>query len=148
MTEPEAYADDLRRRGLLVTRLRLAIMRALHERGGVARAADLLDLLRRDHGLHKTTVYRNLTALERVGLLRKVPSGGRSFLYELNCAHRPPVHPHFCCRRCQAVICLEPIDLTSVWELLTHKRGLQPDRAEVTLVGLCASCARKGAGGE
>ena len=147
MTEPEGYADDLRRLGLRVTRLRLAIVQVLHERGGVAGAADLLARLRREHNLHKTTVYRNLAALERAGLLRKVPSGGRSFLYELTCVHRPPVHPHFSCRRCQKVICLEPVDLTSVWKLLTHDRGLRPDRAEVTLVGLCASCARKEAGG-
>jgi Fe2+ or Zn2+ uptake regulation protein len=139
--DSERYAEDLRRLGLRVTRLRLAIVNALHERGGVARAADLLEHLRRDHKLHKTTVHRNLTALEEAGLLRKVPSGGRSFLYELNCVHRPPVHPHFSCRRCQKVICLEPVDLTSVWQLLTHDRGLRPDRAEVTLVGLCESCA-------
>jgi len=148
MKDREPYAEDLRRLGLRATRLRLAIMRALHEGGGVARAGDLLKRLHRDHGLHKTTVYRNLKALERVGLLRKVPSGERSFVYELDCVHRPPVHPHFCCRRCHAVICLEPVDLSSVWELLTQNRGLQPDRAVVTLVGLCASCARKEAEGQ
>lgn len=143
MAEGSGCADDLRRCGLRQTRLRLAIMDALHEHGGVATAVGLLARLRADHSLHKTTVYRNLAALERVGLIRRVPTGRRSFAYELDCVHRLPVHPHFSCRRCQKVICLEPIDLSSIWGLLTHDRGLRPDRAEITLVGLCDSCARK-----
>jgi Fe2+ or Zn2+ uptake regulation protein len=141
MAEPESYSAVLHGHGLSVTRLRLAIMGALHGRSGAASAAELLRWLRRsDRSIHKTTVYRNLAALERAGLLRKLPSG-RSFLYELTCDHSPPAHPHFTCRRCNRFICLEPVDLTSVWGLLTQNNGLVPETAEITLVGLCRECA-------
>ena len=145
MPEAESYSAVLHAHGLSVTRLRLAIMAVLHGNQGVATAAELLRLLRgEDNSIHKTTVYRNVAALEEAGLLRRVPSGGRSFLYELTCDHSPPAHPHFTCRRCNRFVCLEPVDLSSVWGLLTQNEGLVPETAEITLVGLCRECAAKG----
>jgi Fur family ferric uptake transcriptional regulator len=141
MQEREVYTRELQKRGLSVTRLRLAIMDELHTMGQAATPAHLLARLQEEHSIHKTTVYRNLGALEEAGLLRRVPTGGREFVYELTCGHTPEVHPHFTCRRCDRVVCLSPVDLSSVWELLTQNRGLQPERAEVTLVGLCEECA-------
>jgi Fur family transcriptional regulator, ferric uptake regulator len=142
--EPESYSAVLHARGLSVTRLRLAIMRVLHGEEGAASAAELLRLIQReDRSVHKTTIYRNLSALEQAGLLRKLPSG-RTFLYELTCDHSPPAHPHFTCRRCNRFICLEPVDLSSVWGLLTHSYGLVAETAEITLVGLCKECAAAG----
>ncbi len=142
MPEPESYSAVLHGHGLSVTRLRLAIMRVLHGNQGAASAAELLRRLQReDRAVHKTTVYRNLAALEEVGLLRKVP-GGRTALYELTCDHSPPAHPHFTCRRCNRFVCLEPVDLSSVWGLLTQNNGLVPETAEITLVGLCKECAK------
>ncbi|MFO8008311.1 MAG: Fur family transcriptional regulator [Candidatus Brocadiia bacterium] len=145
MGEPTpAYREVLRERGLSVTRLRLAIMEALHRGGSVATAAGLLEELRRQHDVHKTTVYRNLSALEEAGLLRRVPSEGRASCYELTCPHSLPVHPHFTCRSCGEVICLEPVDLTDVWEMLTGEHGVNVEQAEVTLTGLCAECRGSG----
>jgi Fur family ferric uptake transcriptional regulator len=142
--EPESYAVVLHRHGLSVTRLRLAIMALLHSEQGAGSAAEMLRRLQRtDPSVHKTTVYRNLTALEQAGLLRKVPSG-RTALYELTCDHSPPAHPHFTCRRCNRFVCLEPVDLTSIWGLLTQSTGLAPETAEITLVGLCKECAEAG----
>jgi Fur family ferric uptake transcriptional regulator len=141
MPEPESYRAVLHGHGLSVTRLRLSIMGILHSNQGAASAAELLrGLQREDRSVHKTTVYRNLAALGRAGLLRKVPSG-RTFLYELTCDHSPPAHPHFTCRRCNRFVCLEPVDLSSVWGLLTQNDGLVPETAEITLVGLCKECA-------
>ena len=144
MPEAESYSAVLRRHGLSVTRLRLAIMGVLHGNQGVASTAELLRWLQHeDQSIHRTTVYRNVAALEEAGLLRRIPSGGRSFLYELTCDHSPPAHPHFTCRRCNRFVCLEPVDLSSVWGLLTQNNGLVPETAEITLVGLCKECAAK-----
>ena len=144
MLQEQTYEKALRARGLVVTPLRLAIMDALHRHGATARAGDLLEAVRRRRRIHKTTLYRNLAALEAAGLVRKVPSDGRSAVYELSCPHRAPVHPHFTCRRCHKIVCLDPVDLSSVWALLMQNSGLKPERAEVTLVGLCRECARRG----
>lgn len=136
------YAKHLRANGLNVTQLRLAIMAALHEKTGTVTALDLLERVRADdHSVHKTTVYRNLAALEEAGLVRKVPGGEKLERYELTCEHSPPVHPHFTCRSCGKVVCLDPVDLSSIWSLLTQNSGLTPERAEITLIGLCDDCA-------
>ena len=146
MTETGFYAEELKRHGLSVTRMRLAIMQALHEEHSLATPGQLIRRLQGGRAVHKTTVYRNMAALERSGLLRKVPSGSRSFHYELTCIHRPPLHAHFACQSCQKVVCLEPVDVSSVWEMLARRSGLQPQRAEITVVGLCGSCAGKAEG--
>jgi len=144
MSDVETYKTILHGHGLSVTRLRLAIMVALHGRPGATSVADLLRRLRRqDRSVHKTTVYRNLAALEQTGLLRRIPGAGRSSLYELTCSHSPPAHPHFTCRRCNTFVCLDPVDLSSVWGLLTQNDGLVPETAEITLVGLCKECAQR-----
>ncbi len=136
------YAKHLRSNGLNVTQLRLAIMAALHEKTGTVTALDLLERVRADgQTVHKTTIYRNLDALEEVGLVRKVADHEKVKRYELTCEHSPPVHPHFTCRSCGKVVCLDPVDLSSVWSLLTQRDGLAPERAEITLVGLCAECS-------
>jgi len=146
MTGTGFYAEELKRYGLSVTRMRLAIMEALHKSGSAATPAQLLRHLRKEHGVHKTTVHRNVAALEKAGLLRRVSSGSRAFHYELTCAHRPPVHPHFTCHACQKVVCLEPVDLSSVWGMLAQRTDLRLERAEITLVGLCPSCGGKAGG--
>ena len=148
MSDTEAYRQVLRERGLSVTRLRLAIMEALHRRGSVATASQLLGELRRRHRVHKTTVYRNLSALEEAGLLREVASGGRSSVYELTCPHSLPVHPHFSCRACGEVTCLDPVDLSSVWGALTRDHALTLETAEITLTGVCGRCRGQGAEGQ
>ncbi|MCD6415235.1 MAG: transcriptional repressor [Planctomycetes bacterium] len=141
MCDVPSYEEVLRQRGLSVTRLRLAILTALHGMGSAATASGLLARLRVEHSVHNTTAYRNLATLEKAGLVRRIPSGARSFLYELSCPHARPVHPHFTCRGCGKVVCLPPIDLAAVWELLSVEGGLSPERAHVTLVGLCGQCA-------
>ena len=144
MAEAESYSAVLHGHGLSVTRARLAIVAILHANQGVATATEVLSVVRReDNAIHKTTVYRNLAALQEAGLLRRVPSGGRSFLYELTCDHSPSAHPHFTCRLCNQFVCLEPVDLSSVWGLLTQNDGLVPETAEITLVGLCKQCAAR-----
>ncbi|NLW49874.1 MAG: transcriptional repressor [Candidatus Brocadiaceae bacterium] len=141
-TKGAHYAEDLRTNGLNVTRLRLAIMAALHEQAGTVTAGDLLERVRAgEHSVHRTTIYRNLDALEAAGLIRKVPDGERLERYELTCRHSPPAHPHFTCRCCGRVTCLDPVDLSAVWSRLTRDRRPTVERAEITLIGLCRRCS-------
>jgi Fe2+ or Zn2+ uptake regulation protein len=115
-------------------------MDVLHHGGHAATASQLLERLQETHSVHKTTVYRNLAALEEAGLVRRLPSGGRSFIYELSCPHRLPVHPHFTCRSCGEVVCLDPVDLSSAWETAAHGHEITVEEVQLTLSGLCADC--------
>jgi Fe2+ or Zn2+ uptake regulation protein len=142
MDDPHAYRRVLRAHGLSVTRLRLAIMSALHARNRPATAPELMADLQGGLAPHKTSVYRSLAAFERTGLARRVASDGRMAVYELTCPHSMPVHPHFTCRSCGDVLCLDPVDLSAVWDGLTRRHGAAAEKAEITLSGLCEQCAQ------
>ena len=134
MPEAESYRVVLHAHGLSVTRLRLAIMAVLPF------ADDSFDLAYCQQALQ---FFPDRPAALRE-LRRVLVPGGRTALYELTCDHSPPAHPHFTCRRCNRFICLEPVDLSSIWGLLTQGDGLVPETAEITLVGLCKECAAAG----
>ena len=136
----DSHTDILRRNGLRATRPRLAILKALHALGGTADVAELHRRLAADAPLHKTTLYRNLETLERIGIVRSVFDGQSAFRYELACEHGPAVHPHFQCRRCGKLYCLDPVDLPAAWGLAMRSRGFHAEEAEVRFTGTCKDC--------
>jgi len=136
----DTHADILHRYGLRATGPRLAILEALHELGGTADVAEMHRRLCSAVSLHKTTLYRNLEALERIGIVRRVFDGQSAFRYELACEHGPAVHPHFQCRKCGKLFCLEPVDVPAEWSQAMGERGFKTERAEVRFIGLCKNC--------
>jgi Fur family ferric uptake transcriptional regulator len=144
----ERHAQVLHEHGLKATRHRLAILETLHELGGTADASELYARLEEEDELHKTTLYRNLDVLEEIGLVRRIFDGERAFRYELACEHGPAVHPHFRCRQCGKLFCLEPVDLRGVWDLLSEDQGFEAESAEVRIVGLCSECRAEGGAAE
>jgi len=87
------------------------------------------------------TVYRTLDLLVKEGLAVALNYGGAT-RYDANTAP----HPHFVCRRCQAVYDLElaPAGLTeAAAEALP---GARVESARLTFFGLCPSCAQGLAG--
>lgn len=136
----DIHSDILRRHGLRATGPRLAVLKALHVLGGTADVAELHRRLGADASLHKTTLYRNLEALERIGIVRRVFNGQSAFRYELACEHGPAVHPHFQCRKCGKLYCLDPVEMPATWNLAMRDKGFQAEGAEVRFVGLCKNC--------
>ena len=134
------HADILRRHGLRATGQRRAIIEGLHELGGTADVSELHRRLGTDASMHKTTLYRNLELLEQIGIVRRVFDGERAFRYELACEHGPAVHPHFQCRECGVLYCLDPVDLAAVWDALIKRQGFSAESAEVRFMGLCSNC--------
>ena len=137
-----AYAQLLRSHGLKATPQRLAILETLHEMGGTADVQDLLERVRESRPIHRTTVYRNLEALREIGVVRSVFDGERAFRYELACEHGPSVHPHFHCRRCGRLICMDPVDLSAVWRRTAAEHDVLAESVEVRISGLCNRCRR------
>lgn len=86
------------------------------------------------------TVYATLNLLEDLGVVRRVSAPGESAVYDT----RVDLHHHLYCRSCGAVTDVEaPLD-TSGAETAARRHGFQPEYVELTLAGLCASCARAG----
>jgi Fe2+ or Zn2+ uptake regulation protein len=129
----------LRARGMRVTSQRLLIHRALRAHAGHVSSEQVYELVGAAlPGLSQQTVYSTLTLLAELGLARRVPVPGGSARFEA----RVDDHHHMVCERCGA---LEDLDArVSVAKALEASRaaGFAPSSAAVTVMGLCAECAR------
>jgi Fur family ferric uptake transcriptional regulator len=136
------YEDDLRSRGLRVTRPRLAVLEVLGD-GGHLEVDEIVNRVRaRLDSVSVQAVYDVLGALARAGLARRIEPAGSPARYE---ARTGDNHHHIVCRGCGTVAdvdcavgqapCLDPSDI----------HGFELDEAEVTFWGLCPACqARRG----
>jgi Fe2+ or Zn2+ uptake regulation protein len=132
-------SELLRRRGLRATSQRLVMHRLLRDRPRHLTAEELLaDASERLPGVSLPTVYSTLELFEELGIVRRVKDGGGTLLWDT----RTEEHHHLVCRRCGRVEDLDtPLDLERV-RRSAERTGFEPDRAEVVVSGLCASCAR------
>jgi Fur family transcriptional regulator, stress-responsive regulator len=131
------YEEQLRARGLRVTRPRLAVLEVLGG-GGHLEVDEIVSLVRdRLDSVSVQAVYDVLGALARAGLARRIEPAGSPARYE---ARTGDNHHHIVCRGCGTVAdvdcavgeapCLDPSDT----------QGFELDEAEVTFWGLCPAC--------
>jgi Fur family transcriptional regulator, stress-responsive regulator len=131
------YEEQLRARGLRVTRPRLAVLEVLGG-GGHLEVDEIVSLVRdRLDSVSVQAVYDVLGALARAGLARRIEPAGSPARYE---ARSGDNHHHVVCRACGTIAdidctvgsapCLDPN--TAV--------GYEIDEAEVTFWGLCPAC--------
>jgi Fur family ferric uptake transcriptional regulator len=135
--------EQLRSRGLRVTRPRLAVLDVLAG-GGHLEVEEIAAQVRgRLDSVSVQAIYDVLGALARAGLARRIEPAGSPARYE---ARTGDNHHHIVCRGCGTVAdvdcavgdapCLDPS--------ATH--GFELDEAEVTFWGLCPACqARRAA---
>ncbi len=136
----EELSERLRERGLRATSQRLVMNRLLRQSNRHLSAEQLLDeASERLPGVSLPTVYATLELFEQLGIVRRVNGGGGTLLWDT----RADAHHHMICRTCGRIEDLEtPLDLERA-RRSAARSGFQPDRAEVVVSGLCASCAAK-----
>jgi Fe2+ or Zn2+ uptake regulation protein len=132
-------AELLRQRGLRATSQRVVMHRLLRDRARHVSAEELLseagEML---PGVSLPTVYATLELFEQLGVVRRVNGGGGTLLWDT----RADAHHHMICRNCGRIEDIEvPVDLERA-RRSAARSGFEPDRAEVVVSGLCASCAR------
>ncbi len=125
--------------GLRPTPVRLAVLEVLGAASRALRPREILTALRARRTVNKVTVYRILEEFTRRGLLRRLALEGRGSHFELACEHHPP-HPHFQCRTCREVQCLEPAPLKRMWTELQGPLGNQAEQIDIRVQGLCHKC--------
>jgi Fur family ferric uptake transcriptional regulator len=89
----------------------------------------------------RSTIYRNLIALSRAGLVRRVVRGDRIWRFELarGQAHAR-AHPHFVCTSCGKVSCWP--ELRVVASGARTPRAIRMGHYEVQIHGICDACAK------
>ncbi|MBI3973561.1 MAG: transcriptional repressor [Chloroflexi bacterium] len=134
----ESPAGRLRRAGLRVTPLRLAMLEALagpnrHLDADAAAAAARTRL----GSVSTQAVYNALAALTEAGLLRRVQLRGGPACYEVRAGNS---HPHAVCRVCGATADVDyAADQTPYLEP-ADARGYLIEEAQVVFWGVCPAC--------
>ncbi|MFZ2178031.1 MAG: Fur family transcriptional regulator [Rhodococcus sp. (in: high G+C Gram-positive bacteria)] len=138
MPSPLDFAQQLRTADLRVTRPRVAVLVAVHERPH----ADTETIFRAVRtvlpDVSRQAVYDVLHALSAAGLVRRIQPSGSVARYESRVGDN---HHHLVCRSCGAIAdvdcavgeapCLAPSD----------HNGFLVDEAEVVYWGLCPDCS-------
>ena len=129
----------LKAQGMRATAQRLAVLLILHEQKSPMTHEKVMGLL--SAGLYdKASVWRVLSDLAGVGIVRRMDLGDRVWRYELHDACRTVTddHPHFLCETCGEVTCLPPLEVRSKDGSLP-KVLLDAD-FHIRVSGQCAGC--------
>ena len=133
----DGIADRLRRARLRVTGPRLALLAELDRNRTHPNAWELHRLLRRRHrSLSVSTVYLNLEAFIRAGLVRRLPGheGG------MRVDGTAPDHDHAICRGCGDVFDVPRVPLSGRRRPAALPHGLRVLDARVEYEVQCATC--------
>lgn len=90
--------------------------------------------------VNKTTVYRELEQLEKIGMVKSLLLQDRKQYFELATRDH---HHHFVCMECEKVedILFDESDLLRQEALLTQRKGFSIFRHSLEFFGLCKLCS-------
>ncbi len=136
------YVHLLENSGLAPTQNRLKLLEVIGNNNYPLNAGEIINILSRSTDINRVTVYRILDLLVEKKLVDRISSGGRSFHYGLapNEHHQP--HPHFYCRECGSMECLNPESLHLDIKPLNRTFPGLIDNIQVCLDGICKNCLK------
>ena len=136
------YKELLRTAKLEATTNRLRVLEVVGNNSFPLSATDIFKTLERSSSINRVTVYRILDLLVEHGVVDRISTGGRAFYYGLapNHHHRP--HPHFYCKSCGQMDCLNPKSLNVETESLWKTFPGRIDKVEVRVDGVCKNCLK------
>jgi Fur family transcriptional regulator, ferric uptake regulator len=92
---------------------------------------------KRNASLDAASVYRNLEAFERAGVVRHVHLGHGPGLYALVGEGE---REYLYCERCHTAVGVEPAELDEVRELIRERFGYRARFTHFPIVGVCEHC--------
>ncbi len=127
----------LRGVSLRVTRPRVAVLSAVHDRPH-ADTESIIDVVRAELGtVSHQAVYDVLRALTTAGLLRRIEPPGSVARYEARVGDN---HHHLVCRSCGAIVDVDCAVGDAPCLTASEDHGFVIDEAEVIYWGLCPDC--------
>lgn len=136
------YAMQIKARGLEPTPKRVRILEVIGNNPSPIRAQDIYTAVRRTAEINRVTVYRILDLLVDKGLAVRL-GGGRSLSYGIAPNENHPAHPHFHCRNCGMLQCLQPGSLKVDVEDYRRSFAGEIREVEVLVEGICSACLNK-----
>jgi Fur family transcriptional regulator, peroxide stress response regulator len=137
----EEFETLCRQQGLPLTVQRRIILAALLHRADHPAADQIFDVVKEQiPGVSRTTVYRVLETLVRLGLVEKTYHPSAMVRFDPNMQH----HHHLVCTHCEKIVdidepVLQPLPLPD-----SRRTGFAITDYSVYFKGLCAECQQKG----
>ncbi len=134
-----AYRALLKEKGLRATSPRLVVMVTLRELNCPVTHDEVMSNLP-PGAYDKASIWRVLSDLTAVGILRRMDLGDRNWRYEFVDENQTAEdsHPHFLCEACGVVSCLPALKVTtldgSLPQVLTHASF------QIRIAGTCQVC--------
>ncbi len=134
------YQELLTSAELEATANRLRVLAVVGNNSFPLSAGDIFKTLERSSSINRVTVYRILDLLVAHGVVERLSTSGRAAYYGMapNDHHKP--HPHFYCKRCGQMDCLNPesmnIETGHLWKTFPGRI----DKVEVRVDGVCKNC--------
>ena len=130
----------IRERGLRATPARIAVCEVLLQASNPLTHAEVAKVLD-TRGTDQTTVFRNLSDLTEVGLVRRLEVGDHLYRFEWSGSPESHTgHSHFVCVDCGEVTCLTDMSAKTVPPVQrAAKRGIRAI-TEILYKGHCTHC--------
>lgn len=137
--EPDKQAVEiLRNAKLRVTSCRTSLLDLLLHANDPLTQKELTEALE-EQGFNRVTIYRALQTFLDATIVHRIITEDRTWRFAITrCGHRGHCHPHFTCRRCGRVRCLDGVAIPAV--------GLEGHRIEsqaMYLWGVCPDCLQE-----
>jgi Fur family ferric uptake transcriptional regulator len=129
----------LQNAGLSKTPQRIAVLTLLLEATTPLSVRDISQALAAKVRIDRVTIYRILSLFKQHGIAREIASSGGTNYFEMASLENP-VHPHFNCRNCGELSCMEPLTFSQSRQLISGKDDYSVDHIEINISGLCAVC--------
>ena len=131
--------ERVRASGRRMTMQRRLVLEALERTRHHTTAEEISKRIRAKHPqVDPSTVYRNLEALEELGLVTHTHLNDRVIRW-----HRADIerHGHLVCRSCGSEQEVPMATLAGLGNRLRRDHGFEPDLAHSAIVGICRGCA-------
>ncbi len=136
------YTELLIAKKLNASENRLRVLEVVGNNTCPLSATDIFNTLERRTPINRVTVYRILDLLVDHGVVERISTGGRAFYYGLAPNDFHKTHPHFYCKICGQMDCLDPkileVDSDSLWKTFPGRI----DKVEIRVDGICKNCLR------
>jgi Fur family ferric uptake transcriptional regulator len=134
------YSNFLKASGLGHTPNRHRVLEVIGNNSSPLSAQQIFDTLSRCDNINRVTVYRILELLVDKGLVERINGGGRSFVYGLAPNENHPAHPHFYCKNCGNLECLNTQSLNVDLQHMQRTFAGLIENVEVRVDGVCKNC--------
>jgi Fur family transcriptional regulator, ferric uptake regulator len=129
----------LQKAGISKTSQRLAVLDILLKATTPLSVNTIRQLLKTKVNIDKVTVYRILSVFKERGIIREIASAGGVGYFEMITAENH-LHPHFSCRSCGTLTCMEPQPFIKMPDLILSKDNYSIEHIEINVSGLCSYC--------